>query len=115
MHSHIKNQGITRTIACNHLGEKALALELYSIVDYGGTVVNVTVEHPLYGQISGELHLTSRYDVEQFLKKLREYQAAPLSLLTQGIHLHTIQCRDEQTFARILSVLESHHILLTKD
>lgn len=115
MQSHIKPQGITRTIACNHHGEENLALELFAIVDNGGKVIDVTVEHPLYGQISAELHLSSRYDVEQFLQKLHQYQATPLSQLTHGIHLHTIQCQDEEAFSRILSVLEKNNILLSKD
>ena len=52
------------TIAVKHNVEH-LADELYTIVDYGAEVVDVIVEHPVYGQLSGSLHLTSRYDVDE--------------------------------------------------
>ncbi len=47
------------------------------MVDNGATVVNVTVEHPLYGQLTGPLHLSNRYDVEQFIRKCGENDASP--------------------------------------
>ena len=37
--------------------------ELNAIVDAGGEVVDVIVEHPVYGQLTGLLGVRSRYDV----------------------------------------------------
>ena len=54
------------TIACQH-NDEHMKTELYAVVDNGGRVHDVTVEHPIYGEISGELHLKSRYDVDLFL------------------------------------------------
>lgn len=99
------------TIACCH-DDKNMAEELYAVVDNGGTVVDVTVEHPVYGQLVGELRLSSRYDVDLFLEKIRSNQAQPLSNLTGGIHLHTIRCRDEETFERIKRALKKLNIIL---
>lgn len=52
------------------------------MVDNGCTVVDVIVEHPLYGQLTGPLQLSSRYDVAQFIA--RSHTAQPLSVLTGG-------------------------------
>lgn len=43
------------TVACVHDFEN-MEKELTIMVDNGCTVVNVTVEHPLYGQLTGPLH-----------------------------------------------------------
>ena len=58
--------GITRTIACRHtLAQTGQELDI--LVDNGCTVLDVIVEHPVYGQLTGQLQISSRYDVEQFL------------------------------------------------
>ncbi len=104
---------IVRTIACRHRMD-LLAQELFTVVDLGGAVLDVIVEHPLYGQISGELQLFSRYDVQQFLNALEKQKATPLSQLTDGIHLHTISCKSEEIFERITQSLQQQGILLDK-
>lgn len=99
------------TIACNHSIEN-MASELYAVVDNGGAILDVTVEHAVYGQIVGELQIFSRYDADLFLKKIKDNSILPLSKLTGGIHLHTIQCKDEEVFKRILEALRKENILL---
>lgn len=100
-----QNNELTHTIAVKHQKED-LGDELYTIVDMGGDIIDVIVEHPIYGQLTGKLHISSRYDVDQFLKKVNNNEANPLSQLTNGLHLHTIRCPDEQTYQRILKALE---------
>lgn len=99
------------TIACSHDEDKMIN-ELYAVVDNGGTVMDVTVEHPVYGEISGELHISTRYDVDIFLEKIKNNQAQPLMRLTGGIHLHTIKCNDEQSQKRIIEALKKENIIL---
>ena len=72
----------------------------------GCTVENVIVEHPVYGQITGPLDLSSRYDISEFLHKVEEHAARPLSLLTDGIHLHTLRCPGEDAFRRAVAALD---------
>lgn len=105
--------GIVRTIAVSHKAND-LAEEIYTIVDLGGAVIDVIVEHPLYGQLCGKLHISSRYDADQFLNHVSEKQAAPLSNLTNGLHLHTIQCKNEDIYARILTALKEKGFLYEK-
>ena len=66
-------------------------IELYTLVDFGLRVKNVLVEHPLYGELTGSLHLASRRDVDYFLEQVRWQKAALLSTLTDGHHMHTIE------------------------
>ena len=103
--------GFEGLVACQHTGEQ-LREELYTIVDFGAEVVNVIVEHPIYGEISGNLNLSSRYDVNQFMDKISPKDALPLSSLTGGVHLHKIGCTDKESFARICDALENKGILI---
>ena len=103
--------GVTRTLACRHSG-KDMEAELNAIVDQGCTVADVVVEHPIYGQLTGPLNLSNRYEVGQFMTRCREESASPLSLLTEGIHLHTVLCPDEWAFARVQTALRELGVLL---
>lgn len=92
-------------LVCKHTAEQ-LAAELYTIVDLGGTVIDVAIEHAIYGELSGKLELASRYDVDRFLTRVKEEKnAVPISTLTGGIHLHRIGCRDQESFDRIRAKL----------
>lgn len=79
--------------------------ELYCIVDNGGTIIDVVIDHPLYGEISGNLHLSTRKDVDSFVVKLIETGAEPLSVLTGGMHLHTIEASDSDSLEQIVTEL----------
>ena len=87
---------------------------LYIVVDNGCAVLDVTVEHPVYGQILGQLQIFSRYDADQFAKKLGENSAPPLCALTNGVHLHTIQYQHEDDFHRVMEQLEKEGILFVE-
>jgi len=96
--------GITRTIACRHTLEQT-GTELDILVDNGCTVLDVIVEHPVYGQLTGQLQISSRYDVQA-------HDAAPLSMLTGGIHLHTLRCPDAAACERACAALKAAGLLL---
>ena len=103
--------GITRTIACRHtLAQTGQELDI--LVDNGCTVLDVIVEHPVYGQLTGQLQISSRYDVEQFLARIRDSDAAPLSMLTGGLHLHTLCCPNEDAYTRACATLKAAGLLL---
>ena len=103
--------GRTYTVACRH-SESEMEQELNLMVDHGCTVESVVVEHPVYGQLVGQLNLSSRYDVSQFIQKAQAHDMRPLSELTDGIHLHTLQCRDEQAFQRLVEALRDAGFLV---
>ena len=101
--------GLLRQVACCH-SAREMEGELNIMVDQGCTVLDVVVEHPVYGQLTGALQLKNRYDVQQFIKK--SATTRPLSLLTEGIHLHTLACPDEDAFQRVRSQLREAGFLL---
>ena len=102
---------VTRRIACRH-DSKAMKDELYCLIDQGCTVIDVIVEHPVYGEITGSLHLASRSDVDMFIEKCSESSAVPLSFLTEGVHLHTIEADDEAAIDRAMKKLQKMGILI---
>ena len=101
----------TKRVVVQH-GTGELKDELYAIVDNGGKVKDVIVEHSIYGTITAELNLNSRYEVDVFLEKIKNTGANPLSLLTKGVHVHTIAIKDEKGFENILEKLAELKILV---
>ena len=104
-------EGLVRQVVCQHTPHQTQE-ELYAMVDGGCTVLDVTVEHPVYGEIIAPLQLSCRYDVDEFVRKMQENGAQPLSLLTDGIHAHRLSTDDEDAFTRVLAVLRSKRMLL---
>lgn len=107
-----ESAGVQSVLACVHSPED-MGRELNTIVDNGGEVLDVIVEHPVYGQLTGQLRLRSRHDVAQFLRKAEG--ASPLSVLTGGIHLHTVRCPDGETLDRVARALRQEGFLLEED
>lgn len=104
----------TGKIVCLHTPEQTQK-ELQIIIDNGGETINVEVEHPVYGTIASTLRLRSRHDIQEFLHKMKEQNSNLLASLTDGIHLHTIQCEDKVTFDRIKKELNEAGILFNED
>lgn len=101
-----------RTFACQH-DLPGLQRELEIITDFGGKVVDVVVEHPLYGEIRGYLMITSRFEVQRFIAELKKNDALPLYVLTgRGVHLHTVEAESESRLDSIQQALLAAGILL---
>lgn len=96
---------VIKTIACKH-SEDCIEDELNTIVDEGASVINVIIEHGVYGQLTGNLHVSSRRDVKSFMSKLKEEEVNSLARLTDGVHLHTIKCKNEEAFKLISKALK---------
>lgn len=87
-----------KTIAVKHT-DAQMQDELYTIVDSGSRVLDVVIEHEVYGQISVDLLIASRKDVDEFLSKIRSNTTKPLKELTGDIHYHTIEADSEEALA----------------
>ena len=101
---------LVRRITCRHEASATRA-ELCAIVDEGCTVKDVIVEHPIYGQLIGQLDLSSRHDIEEYVIATLKKSARPLSLLTDGLHSHTLLCPDEDAYLRVKERLRTMGIL----
>ena len=104
--------GLVRRVAVRHRPDQ-MEEELTLMVDQGCTVLDVMVEHPVYGQLTGRLDLSSRHDVAEFTRRVSDSRSQPLAALTDGIHLHTLSCPDEAAWQRVRQALEQAGFLLT--
>ena len=86
----------SRRILASHHDKERMQEELYLIVDNGGCVCDVVVEHDIYGQLSADLILKNRRDVNEVVKKMGEISDQPLNVLTGGIHFHTVEAESEE-------------------
>jgi hypothetical protein len=82
------------------------------LVDHGVKVIDVIVEHPLYGELRGSLMIESRADVQDFVARWRTTKASLLSSLTRGVHLHTVEASRLEMIARAKAQLHDHGLLL---
>ena len=89
-----------RSIKVRHTDNQILD-ELYTIVDQGGKVRDVVVEHDIYGQITVDLIINCRLDADNFVKQVKENKTKPLNELTGGVHYHTVEAPNEEVMNRI--------------
>ena len=88
-----------------------VADELLSVVSLGGRVLDVLVEHPLYGEIRGNIDVGSREDVLRFVGVMKA-GGEPLLVLSGGVHLHTVEAASEASLDAIEKALEEKGYLL---
>lgn len=104
-------RGHRAILACRHAPERTEE-ELYILVDHGVKVLDVIVEHPVYGELRGSLMLESRADVQDFLAQVSSSRATLLSSLTGGVHLHTIEASRPELISRAKAKLRVRGFLL---
>ena len=89
-----------RVFKVRHTDEQ-LETELCTIVDLGGQVKNVMVNHKVYGHIEAELGITSRRKVKEFLEDIESGKSTPLKNITSDYHYHTVTADSEETLGLI--------------
>lgn len=99
-----ENTRFKAIIAVNH-NEDKLKEELEIVVKYGGIIEDVIVDHPLYGEIRAYLKIKNLNDLMKFMNSFKINNAKPLSILTNGIHLHTISTETKEEMKYIESEL----------
>ncbi|MFJ7697174.1 transcription repressor NadR [Lysinibacillus fusiformis] len=112
MHQEQLQQTVERTLPCIHTSEQTED-ELMTIVDCGGTVKNVMVEHPIYGELTASIMVSNRHEVKQFIERVNDTQANYLSALTGGIHLHVITAPSVEILMLIEQALHKKGYLVT--
>lgn len=85
-----------RVFKVRHTDEQ-LETELCTIVDLGGQVKNVMVNHKVYGHIEAELGITSRRKVKEFLADIESGKSTSLKNITSDYHYHTVTADSEET------------------
>ncbi|SHJ41643.1 hypothetical protein SAMN02745975_02037 [Geosporobacter subterraneus DSM 17957] len=103
---HPKDYRYIKAIACRHMGYKEMEEELTIMVDMGAKILDVVVDHPVYGKISRELMICSRMDVKDFMHKVKTQKAEPLSSLTGGEHIHHLELSGERAYQLMVDALK---------
>ena len=70
--------------------------EFLTVIDLGGKVLDVAVEHELYGQIRVDLLIETPQDAQDFAHRLSQCRDNPLKVLTDDCHYHTIAAPSEK-------------------
>jgi len=100
---------VRKMVAVKH-SSKEIYNELLKIVKAGGKVINVIVEHPVYGEITGRLDIATIDDVSKFIALMESTHATPLLELSGGIHIHTIETPDKETMQKVLNAIQEYII-----
>jgi len=106
------NENFYRRVFCVRHSDDELEEELYIFVDNGGRVLNIIVEHVIYGEIVVDLHLTTRRQVKSFIEKTEANEFTPLMVLTKGDHYHTIEGDSEEILDDIEEELKARGFLV---
>ena len=94
-----------RVVSVRHTTEQVLE-EVMTILELGGKILDVVVEHELYGQIRVDLMIESQQDAQEFYEKLMQSKDEPLKILTGDCHYHTIAAPSEKLLDLIEQALQ---------
>ena len=86
--------------------------ELMTIVELGGHILDVYVDHRIYGTIRKPLGISSVRDVGYFLRDMEEGVSTPLMNITNGYHFHTVEARSEKILDEIEESLREKGYLI---
>lgn len=107
----MKQQLARRCVKVCHSTEQ-IRDELYTVVDAGVRMLDVTVEHSIYGSISVDLLIESRQDADDFVRRIQEGDTRPLKELTDNVHYHTLEAPTEEALDRAAAGLREKGYLL---
>ncbi len=108
-----KKRKFQRKYTVSH-DEHDVEKELNLFVDCGGRVLDVIVEHGVYGFITADLLLANRMEVRDFIEKLNTRKTTLLSQLTGGVHIHTVEADSEEILNCIEEELKLHRYLISE-
>jgi hypothetical protein len=104
-------RSVSRVFKVQHTDEE-LTDELYAIVDLGGCVENVMVNHKVYGHIEANLNISSRRKVYEFMNDIKSGKSSPLKNITSNYHYHTVSADSDETLDLIENELRQMGFLI---
>ena len=107
-----KRFGVSRQVIVTDNTEEQTEDELNAIVELGGKILDVYVDHRIYGTIRRPLEISSRRDVGRFLEDINSSASSPLMNITKGYHFHTVQARSEAVLKEIEEMLRDKGYLI---
>ena len=95
----------TRVFKVYHADED-VEKELTTIVDLGGTIVDVFVYHKVYGVLRADMNIKSRMDIRRYMEEIATGKSSLLKNVTSGYHYHLIEASSEERLDLIRNQLE---------
>lgn len=95
---------IEKVFKLRHTSDQTLD-ELSSVVSLGGCIVDVFVNHKVYGRIKAMLNIASQNDVEIFRQNIESGKSSELMHVTSGYHYHTVRAENETVLLKIEEML----------
>ena len=86
--------------------------EFLTVIELGGKILDVAVEHELYGQIRVDLLIETAQDAQEFSDRLTGCRDNPLKVLTDNCHYHTVAAPSEKLLDLIEAEFRSKGYLL---
>lgn len=106
-----EQKSFQRTFKVQHT-EEQVEEEMNGIVDLGGKLLNVRVNHKVYGRMEAELNIGSRRKVNEFMEDIRKGKSSPLMKITSNYHYHVVEAENEEILDEIEAMLEAKGILI---
>lgn len=108
---HLDDHSYKEVLLVKH-SEAQILDEMFSIVDFGGRMLDVSIDHDLYGQIRSDLVINNAEDARDFVQKIQESTSKPLCVLTDDYHYHTISAPSAKSMELIKADLREKGYLI---
>ena len=106
----VRTQQPKRVFFVRHTTGQVLE-EFMTVIDLGGRILDVSVEHELYGPIRADLLIENAQDAADFVARLEKCRDNPLKVLTDDCHFHTVTAPSEKLLDLIEAELRSRGFL----
>ena len=107
----VRTQQPKRVFFVRHTTDRVLE-EFMAVIDLGGRILDVSVEHDLYGPIRADLLIENAQDAADFAARLESCPDNPLKVLTDDRHFHTVTAPSEKLLDLIEGEFRSKGYLL---
>lgn len=101
----------SRVFKCRHSFEQIVD-EGALVIESGGRIEDISVNHRIYGKIAARLDLHNRMHVEELYRSLVSGASKPLMSVTDGYHYHTVSADSEEVLNGIEEKLRKAGFLI---
>lgn len=85
--------------------ESQIENEIDAILEYDGTLLNVFINHPIYGDLVADMIIENKQQKRDYIKRCSEVEFMPLMALTDNYHYHTVEANTEEDLENIEKLL----------
>lgn len=105
----------SRVFKVKHTPEENIK-KYHIVIDNGGIVKNITIKHPIYGEVTVNIEIRSRRCIKYFVDKLQQESFKCLVELTNdGVQYHLVEADTKEILDDIQAELEASHFLVVDD